>query len=520
MEQCSFHIYGAKPVGFSGDVLVLVLPEAGRGKTCAGSRVLAAALEHLRICGEFPVREGQMPCLYPALLDWKNEPPFKAGRILFSSVETGDAGEDLLRERLRLCGGTIARELRRMAVQTVLVLPLLSLPLALEDGLQELVEGLVLGGYAFQGYRREEKGAKDAARGGVRRFDLMLPAVDAQAAKTLRRSLGQAQVVARAVCLARDMGNRPANRWTPADFAAHAEALGDKKRKLHTTILGPAEMQDLGMEAILAVSRGSALPPTLSVLEYRTGKRHPTVLLVGKGLTFDSGGISAKPPAGMEDMKFDMCGGAAVMAVLQALADLGIGGINVVGLVPATENLSGSAAVKPGDVVRHYGGLHAEVVNTDAEGRLILGDAMAYGIATYAPDAVIDIATLTGAAVVGLGHHYSCLLANDDRLAERLLRAGEECGEPLWRLPLGREYRRQLDSTVADIKNAGERSGATITAACYLQEFVGDTAWAHLDIAGTAWNFTEKSYVPKGASGVGVRTLLRVLRDWNRPKAS
>lgn len=515
MAQGSFHIYDAEPARFPGDVLILILPEAGRGKTCAGSRVLATALEHLRDRGDFPPREGQLPCLYPALLDWKNESPFKAGRILLCSVDTDDAGEDVLRERLRLCGGAIARELRRMAAQTVLLLPLLSLPLALEESLQELVEGLVLGSYAFQGYKREEK---DAARPGVRRFDLVLPSVDAQTAKRLCRSINQAQAVARAVCLARDMGNQPANRWTPADFAAHAEALGTK-RKLHTTVLGPAEMQALGMEAILAVSRGSALPPTLSVIEYRTGKRHPTVLLVGKGLTFDSGGISAKPPAGMEDMKFDMCGGAAVMAVLQSLADLGIGGINVVGLVPATENLSGSAAVKPGDVVRHYGGLHAEVVNTDAEGRLILGDAMAYGIATYAPDAVIDIATLTGAAVVGLGHHYSCLLANDDRLAERLLRAGEACGEPLWRLPLGREYRRQLDSTVADIKNAGERSGATITAACYLQEFVGSTAWAHLDIAGTAWNFTEKSYVPKGASGVGVRTLLRVLQGWNRPRA-
>ncbi|NQS72200.1 MAG: peptidase M17, partial [Desulfobulbaceae bacterium] len=191
-------------------------------------------------------------------------------------------------------------------------------------------------------------------------------------------------------------------------------------------------------------------------------------------------------------------------------------GVNVVGMVPATENLAGSAAIKPGDVVRHYGGLHAEVVNTDAEGRLILADAIAYGIATYSPDAVIDIATLTGAAVVGLGHHYSCLLANDEQLSERLLKAGQESGEPLWRLPLGPEYRKQLDSTVADIKNAGDRSGGTITAACYLQEFVGTTPWAHVDIAGTAWNFTEKSYVPKGASGTGVRTLLRALANWEK----
>ena len=512
METCSFQIYTAEPAGFSGDVLVLLLPRGKAGAVCAGSRILAACLAHVRASGDFLTQEGQLLWLYPALLDWQKERPFQARRILLSSVDLVGAGDNLARERLRLCAGAVARELRRIEARQVLLCVPEALPLQPEDSLRQLVEGLVLGGYAFQGYRREEASAAAAPR---QHCSLTLQGMETLAAKTLRRCIGQAEMVARAVCVARDMGNQPANRWTPADFAAHAEKLGSGK-KLRATSVGPTEMRDLGMEAILAVNRGSALPPTLSVIEYRTGKTHPTVLLVGKGLTFDSGGISAKPPAGMEDMKFDMCGGAAVMAVMQALADLGVAGINVVGLVPATENLSGSAAVKPGDVVRHYGGLHSEVVNTDAEGRLILGDAMAYGIATYAPEAVIDIATLTGAAVVGLGHHYSCLLANDDRLAKRLLDAGEACGEPVWRLPLGPEYRKQLDSTVADIKNAGERSGGTIAAACYLQEFVGGLPWAHLDIAGTAWNFTEKSYVPKGASGVGVRTLLRVLEGWKR----
>jgi leucyl aminopeptidase len=269
------------------------------------------------------------------------------------------------------------------------------------------------------------------------------------------------------------------------------------------------------MGGILGVNQGSALPPKLVILEYKTDKKHPTILLVGKGLTFDCGGISLKPPAGMEDMKYDMCGGAAVLTVMQALVETKVSGLNVVALIPATENLVGSAAIKPGDVIRHFGGKTSEIINTDAEGRLILADALAYGIATYKPAAVIDIATLTGAVIIGLGHHYTGLLANNDQLADQLIDAGARVGEPLWRLPLGPEYRKQIDSRVADIKNAGsDRSGGTITAACYLQEFVGETPWAHLDIAGTAWDFTEKSYIPKGPSGTGVRTLVACLRQW------
>ena len=241
---------------------------------------------------------------------------------------------------------------------------------------------------------------------------------------------------------------------------------------------------------------------------------------MGKGLTFDSGGICIKPPSGMEEMKYDMCGGAAVMATMQAIAEIGLAGVNVIGIVPTTENMTGSAALKPGDIIRHFGGKTSEIINTDAEGRLILADALAYGIDTYAPDAVIDLATLTGAVIIGLGHHRAGILSNNDQLATRLIEAGAQAGEPLWRLPLGPEYRKQIDSRVADIKNAGsDRSAGTITAACYLQEFVGDTPWAHLDIAGTAWGFTEKSYIPKGPSGTGVRTLIACLSRWTSLKS-
>jgi leucyl aminopeptidase len=237
-------------------------------------------------------------------------------------------------------------------------------------------------------------------------------------------------------------------------------------------------------------------------------------MLVGKGLTFDSGGISLKPAAGMEDMKYDMCGGAAVLCAMQAIAEEKPKNLNVVALVPATENLSGASAIKPGDIITHFGGKTSEVINTDAEGRLILADALAYGIKTYSPDAVIDLATLTGAVIVGLGHHRTGLLATDDTLVKKIIAAGDRAGEPLWRLPLGPEYSKQIESRVADIRNIGGKGAGTITAAAYLQEFVGDTPWAHLDIAGTAWNFTEKSYVPKGPSGIGVRTLIELIRNW------
>lgn len=217
----------------------------------------------------------------------------------------------------------------------------------------------------------------------------------------------------------------------------------------------------------------------------------------------------------MQDMKFDMCGGAAVLAVMQAVARLKPAGVNVVGLVPAAENMGGSAALKPGDIISQFNGKNVEVVNTDAEGRLILADALAYGVKHYQPTAVIDIATLTGAVIVALGHHRTGLLSNDDALAEKLLAIGEHCGEPLWRLPLGKEYRKQLKSEVADLKNVGsDRAAGTITAACFLEEFVDKAPWAHLDIAGTAWDFTKKSYVPKGPSGVGVRTLLELVLNW------
>lgn len=371
-----------------------------------------------------------------------------------------------------------------------------------------MVEGLVLGSYRFDKYRKdfEPEEANDWIKEIV---------IHAGEDRNIDEAVKQGLVTALAVNSARDMANEPGNHWTPAHFVKAGRDLAGKY-DLTCKVFDKAALKKLGMGGIVGVSQGSVQPPALVALEYLVrATKAPTLLLVGKGLTFDSGGISLKPGAGMQDMKFDMCGGAAVLAVMQAVAQLKPAGVNVVALVPAAENMGGSAALKPGDIISQFNGKNVEVVNTDAEGRLILADALAYGVKHYQPTAVIDIATLTGAVIVALGHHRTGMLSNNDALAEKLLAIGENCGEPLWRLPLGKEYRKQLKSEIADLKNVGsDRAAGTITAACFLQEFIENTPWAHLDIAGTAWDFTKKSYVPKGPSGVGVRTLLELVMSW------
>jgi leucyl aminopeptidase len=371
---------------------------------------------------------------------------------------------------------------------------------------QSLTEGLILGAYRFRKYKSKEETDDKGSR--LREITL---AEGGSAA--VRAGVKKGTVAASAVTVARDMGHEPANHWTPGHFVEFSRKIADRYH-LGCRIIEKGEMEKLAMGGILGVNQGSAEPPTLSILEYRTGRKVPTLLLAGKGLTFDSGGFSLKPAAGMQEMKYDMCGAAVVLAVMQAIGELAPRKVDVVAVVPATENLVGPAALKPGDVITQYGGKTVEVINTDAEGRLILADALAYGIEQYQPDFVIDVATLTGAVIIGLGHHRTGLLANDEQLAASVLAAGETAGEPLWRLPLGPEYTKQLKSEIADLKNVDKRDAGTILAACFLQEFVGKTPWAHLDIAGTAWNFTEKSYVPSGASGVGVRTLLELIMGW------
>jgi leucyl aminopeptidase len=320
--------------------------------------------------------------------------------------------------------------------------------------------------------------------------------------------LAQGQAIARAMLLLRDLANLPGNVCTPSYLAEQAEKLARQHKKLSAKVLGESELEELGMGAFLSVSKGSRQPARLIVLEYRgaSAKTKPYVL-VGKGLTFDAGGISLKPAANMDEMKYDMCGGAGVIASLGAVAELGLP-INVVGLVPASENLPDGAANKPGDVVTSMAGLTIEILNTDAEGRLILCDTLTYA-KRYEPVAVIDVATLTGACIVALGRHPSGLMSNDDDLAGQVAAAGDTAADRVWRLPLWEDYQEQLKSNFADLANIGGPDGGTITAGCFLSRFASDFKWAHVDIAGTAW----KTGADKGATGRPVPLLVQFLID-------
>jgi len=503
--KTTVHVTGGKIEKFSGDLLVFCAIERPDGMPFCDERI-KKILQPAWKSGDFTGKKNDYLLVYPASAGMRKNHRFGCRRT--AVVGLGKPGDtpDELREQLRLVGGTIATKAKACKAKKVMVVVPDMAGLALSERTESLTEGLLLGNYSFDKYKTKDD--EDHAL-PVKTF--LLSGNGSSAA--MRHGMTLGKNVALAACAARDMANEPGNVWTPEKFADHAKQLAGKY-PLKCKILEKKDMKKIGMGGILAVNQGSAVPPKLVILRYTTGKKNPTLMLVGKGLTFDSGGISLKPAAGMEDMKYDMCGGAAVLGAMEVVGREQPPDINIIALVPATDNMSGAGALKPGDIIKHFGGKTTEVVNTDAEGRLILADALAWGIKTYAPDAVIDLATLTGAVIIGLGHHRTGLLSNNDTLVERICRAGEQAAEPLWRLPLGPEYTKQLKSEVADLKNVGGRPAGTITAAAYLQEFVGETPWAHCDIAGTAWDFTEKSYIPKGPSGVGVRTLAALVRKW------
>ncbi len=318
-------------------------------------------------------------------------------------------------------------------------------------------------------------------------------------------------VIARAANLARTLQSRPGNVATPTHIADEAVRMAGSVG-LDVTVFDEERLREEGMHALLAVSRGSVEEARFIIMEHKGGAEgEAPLILVGKGLSFDAGGISLKPPGGMEDMKYDMSGGAAVIGAMQAIAELGVKA-NVIGIVPSSENLPSAKAMKPGDVIESLGGKTIEVINTDAEGRLILADALAYAV-KLKPAAMVDCATLTGAVVIALGHHAAAVIGNDDDLARELIEAGDVSGERCWQLPMWDEYKKQLESPTADLQNVGGRPGGAITAACFLSEFVGDTTWAHLDIAGTAYGEGKLSYQRKGAYGFPTRLLVEWVRS-------
>jgi leucyl aminopeptidase len=353
--------------------------------------------------------------------------------------------------------------------------------------------------YRFE--QMKSKPAKDAPK--LRR--VVISVKTQKDAKAAARGLAQGLALAHGVGLARDLGNLPGNVCTPSYLAERARELA-RHYRMKIQVLERKDMAKLGMNTLLSVAAGSSQPPKLIVLEYRAGpKSGKPVVLVGKGVTFDTGGISLKPAPEMDEMKFDMSGAGSVLGTLKAVAEMKLP-VNVVGIIPATENMPGGRATKPGDIVTSMSGQTVEILNTDAEGRLILCDALTYA-ERYKPAAVIDIATLTGACVIALGHVVSGLFANDDALAREVLAAGESIGDRAWQLPLHEDYQEQLHSNFADFANIGGRPAGAVTAACFLSRFAKKYKWAHLDVAGTAW----KSGKDKGSTGRPVPLLTQFL---------
>ena len=349
------------------------------------------------------------------------------------------------------------------------------------------------------------KSKKDKSARPIRRLTV---GVDAGNMASARKALTDGDAIASGVELARTLGDLPGNICTPSYLASQARELGESRPRLKVSVMNEAGMEKLGMGSLLSVSRGSRQPAKLITLNYNGGKTsEKPVVLVGKGVTFDSGGISLKPGGKMDEMKYDMCGAASVLGTLKACVAMKLPA-NVVGVIPATENLPDGEASKPGDIVTSMSGQTIEVLNTDAEGRLILCDALTYSD-RFKPAVVIDIATLTGACVVALGSHAAGLLSNDDELAEELLDAGKSAGDRAWHMPLWDEYQPQLKSNFADMANIGGREAGTITAACFLSRFTEKYRWAHIDIAGVAW----KGGSEKGATGRPVSLLTQFLLD-------
>ncbi|MDH3589063.1 MAG: leucyl aminopeptidase [Gammaproteobacteria bacterium] len=328
----------------------------------------------------------------------------------------------------------------------------------------------------------------------------------------MERGLKDAVAINAGIELARDLGNRPANVCTPGHLAEQARKLGQRFKRINSKILDRASIKRMGMGAFLSVTAGASAPPQLIVMEYNGGGDEDPVALVGKGITFDTGGISIKPAASMDEMKFDMCGAASVFGTMLALARLRLP-LNVVGIVPACENMPSGTATRPGDIVETMSGQTVEILNTDAEGRLILCDALTYS-RKFNPETVVDIATLTGACVIALGPHHTGLMTPHDKLAEELLDAGKRAADVAWQLPLTEDYAKPLESNFADFANVGGKPGGAITAGCFLHKFTDGLNWAHLDIAGSAW----VSGKAKGATGRPVGLLTQFLID--RARAS
>jgi leucyl aminopeptidase len=410
--------------------------------------------------------------------------------------------EEFSFDTIRKVSGTAARFLRGKGARSMAILRRSQLDL--ERAAQAAVEGALIGLFEPDMYKTEHK--------EERRIDeLVLVAAAPGSDKGLERGVECGRIIGEAVNLARELSNEPSSTLTPSEMAERARETATRFG-LDIDVLDEARMKELGMGALLGVARGSDEPAKLIVLRYLPEEAEPmgndaeTIAIVGKGITFDSGGISIKPAEGMEKMKYDMSGAAATLAAMRAIAQLKPR-VNVIGVMPSTENMPSGRAYKPGDVLRAMSGKTIEVINTDAEGRLILADAIAYARKLGATK-IIDLATLTGAVSIALGPINVAIMGNDQEFIDEVRQAGREVGERFWQLPMDEEYREMIKSDIADIKNSAGRYAGTITAGYFLREFAEETPWVHLDIAGTAWENERKPYMSKGPTGIAIRTLI------------
>ena len=483
---------GAPQTGANGCIVAGVFET--RRLTAAAAALDRAAAGHLNKI----LRRGDMQGA-PGTTLLLHDVPGATGRVLLVGLgREGDFSEKRYREAVAVAVGALHGTGAEEAS-----LHLTELAVGRRDAQWRVAHAVaVAGASAYRFTRMKSQDEKD--RPALRRLAF---SVDRGATKGAAAGLEQGLAVTHGVQLARDLGNLPPNVCTPSHLADAARELA-KRYRMKLTVLGRDDMERLGMRTLLSVAQGSAEPPRFITLEHRGGPRNlKPVVLVGKGVTFDTGGISIKPAAEMDEMKFDMCGAAAVLGTLKAAGEMRLP-LNLVGAIPATENMPGGRATRPGDIVKSLSGQTVEILNTDAEGRLILCDALTY-VERFRPAAVIDIATLTGACVIALGHVATGLFANDEALAREVAAAGEDAYDRVWRLPLWDDYQEQLKSNFADFANIGGRPAGAVTAACFLARFAKKYKWAHLDIAGTAW----KSGKEKGATGRPVPLLTQFLAN-------
>jgi leucyl aminopeptidase len=444
--------------------------------------------------GEFVAKDGTMCIIH-------NRAGFDIKRVLLLGM---GKRENLDTDKIRNFTGKVVNKAKELAISEFVLDPFEDMD---EDHLSGIVEGIKLSDYSFTNYKKDEEKFE------LNQVRILVRGDLTNNQKVIKRS----SILSDAVILTRNISNLPPNDCSPKDLADFAEKLSANK-KTKVRVIEEHELEANGFGGILAVGKGSTNSPKLIVIQYSgSSNDDKPIVIVGKAVTFDTGGISIKPSDKMEEMKFDKCGGCNVIGIMKAVSDLDLDK-NVIGLIPAVENMPSGSSYRPGDIIKMYNSKTVEVLNTDAEGRIILGDALAFAVKTFSPRIIIDMATLTGAAIIALGSNVAALVGNNTELVTKILEYSNKTGEKIWQLPLFEDHKEQLKSSNADIKNIGGRAAGAITAAAFLSHFVDDTPWAHLDIAGTAWNqdgTREKTYNPKGATGFGIRTIVKYIASNN-----